>query len=356
MVFVADEIGELRTDESFKNRTDKEYHIRKSPLEDIVNMVTQFPLDRLHLIDLGAIRRIFKFLIEAKVSSIKLKPSIINRLDWLANGLHSYFPSEFKRKPKSISDFRGYKGSEFKRIGHYDGMLLFYYLCLIAPEYKSAKQCFLLLCCALRILSDKKLCLELLEDARAMLDGFVSFSASVFGAHFVVYNIHHLKHVCDDCTLHGNLEEFSAELYESYLGRIKQWLRAPGRTITQVIARTLEHEKNFTIVERYSSNPQKAVLSSPCGSGFSGGLCGEMFKKFVTDDFTIVAFTGINVDNCCITISGDIIIIENIVKVNDDVYFVGRKFVKRTQFFDYPIDSSLLRVQKVENLSKDVDH
>jgi len=85
VVFNAREIGEHRSDESFKNQTDKEYHIRRSPLEEIVNMITQFPLDRLHLLDLGATRRIFKFLLEPKVSSIKLKPSSIAWLDWLAN-------------------------------------------------------------------------------------------------------------------------------------------------------------------------------------------------------------------------------------------------------------------------------
>jgi len=218
------------------------------------------------------------------------------------------------------------------------------------------KKCLLLLCCALRILSDKVFCRTLIEDARVLLDNFVSFSASVFGEHFVVYNIHHRKHLVDDCKRHGVLDEFSAELYESYLGKIKKWLPAPGRTITQIIARTSEHEKNFTLIEQYSSDVDRAVLTLPRYSSCSSGLRGDMFGKYLTDDFTIVAASGIDVDNCCITASGDVIIVENIIRDGNVVYFVGRQFVERSPFFDYPIDSSLLGIQKVQNLSDDVGH
>ena len=357
VVFDPNCIGELRTDYSFKNRTDSEYHLAdRSPLEHIVHdMISQFPLDRLHLLDLGAVRRIIKFLIEPKTSSIKLKPALIARLDWFMNKLLPFFPSEFKRKPKSITEFRCYKGSEFKRILHYDGILTFYFLSVIAEEYECVYRCFLMLSCAARILSDENLCREYVDDARQLLKGFVSYSALVFGDHFVVYNIHHLLHLPDDCKIHGVLDGFSAELYESHLGRMKTWLRAPGRTITQIVARTLEHEKNHSS-ERCSAKFNEAKLSLPRQSSCSDGLRGEMYGKFSTDDFAIVASFDISSDNCCVTTSGEVFIVQNILKVDETVYFVGKQFEERTLFFDYPMDSSHLGILKVQKLCKKLSH
>jgi len=150
------------------------------------------------------------------------------------------------------------------------------------------------------------------------------------------------------------LNDFSSEVYESDLGRLKTWLRAPGRTITQVIARLLEREKNFTVNERYSSNLKDAVLKVPRDSGCSDGLCGEMYKKFKTDDFEIVASSGISNDNCCITKSGHIIIVENILKISEEVYFIGKRFLEESSFFDYPLQSSHLGIHKVKSLSVDI--
>ena len=357
VVFDPNSLGELRTNESFTNRTDGEYHLAdRSPLEEIVHdMILQFPLDRLHLLDLGAVRRIIKFLLEPKASSIKLKPALIARLDWFMSKLLPFFPSEFRRKPKSICDFRIYKGSEFKRILQYDGILVFYFLTMNAKEYEGVYQCFLMLSCAARILSDEDLCHQYVGDARQLLKGFVNYSESVFGDHFVVYNIHHLLHLADDCGIHGVLDGFSAELYESYLGRMKRWLRAPGRTITQIVARTLEHEKNHT-TERYLRNFNEARLTMPNESGCSDGLCGEMYSKFETDDFAIVASLPVHTDNCCITKSGEVIIVQNIVKVGEIIYFVGKQFEEKTSFFDYPMDSSLLEIHKVQKLSAKLSH
>lgn len=49
----------LRTDESFANRQQKEHHNSDSPLEQIkIKMVSQFPLDYLHLVCLGVTKKL----------------------------------------------------------------------------------------------------------------------------------------------------------------------------------------------------------------------------------------------------------------------------------------------------------
>ena len=51
----------LRTDENYRNRVNREHHTGRTPLKDLqVNLVAQFPLDYLHLVDLGCTKKILK--------------------------------------------------------------------------------------------------------------------------------------------------------------------------------------------------------------------------------------------------------------------------------------------------------
>lgn len=54
--------GRLRTDQSFRDQRDADHHDGISPLLDInIDMVSQFPLDPMHLVDLGVLRRFMEF-------------------------------------------------------------------------------------------------------------------------------------------------------------------------------------------------------------------------------------------------------------------------------------------------------
>ena len=48
----------LRTDESFACMRDDDHHIKESPLLKLCGLVTQFPLDYMHLCCLGVMRRL----------------------------------------------------------------------------------------------------------------------------------------------------------------------------------------------------------------------------------------------------------------------------------------------------------
>lgn len=61
-------VGELRTDESFRNRDDMKHHkpefqTRHLSLESIIGMVSQFVIDAMHAVDLGVTKRILKAVI-----------------------------------------------------------------------------------------------------------------------------------------------------------------------------------------------------------------------------------------------------------------------------------------------------
>ena len=61
-VFSSDRLHALRTDESFNNFEYKEHQTRLSPLVEVgVSCVNGFPLDYMHLVCLGVVKRILMF-------------------------------------------------------------------------------------------------------------------------------------------------------------------------------------------------------------------------------------------------------------------------------------------------------
>ena len=57
-------------------------------------------------------------------------------------------------------------------------------------------------------------------------------------------------------------------------------------------------------------------------------------------------------DSCLMTSDGDVMIIRNIIKRNDNsVCIVGNKFRQSEDYYDYPLPSSVLGILKVSRLS-----
>ena len=313
-----------------------------------MNMISQFSLEPLHLVDIGGTKRILKMLVERKASKIYLKPSSLALIDDLIGNLSPFIPSEFGQwKPKALKLYGTFKGKELKRFLKYDGLLTMWLVEEVLPqEHKGFFDCFLKYALGIRILSDPELCIPYADDANYLLEEFVKLSVKVFGPHFVVFNIHHLTHLADECKQHGPLENFDAYLYESYLGQLGKLMNAPGRPLPQIIARILEREKwGFT----GSISTPKPELSSPYFVGPTNGLRGETHGEF-HGDFTI-RVSSPN-DTCLLTKSREVVIVENILKDVDNnvIYFVGRSFVSKEPYFMSPIDSSVLDIFKVRSL------
>lgn len=359
VVYDPHEVGELGTNESFVNRHQPEYHlIEKSPLEQIIGMISQMPLDRLHLVDLGAMKRFLKMLFERKASAVTLQLKVVKDLDKIAEDISEYLPSEFSRKPRALSLWNRFKGAECRRLLHYDGYLVFQKLSEIAPEYTDVYKCFLLLATAIRILSDRHISREMYDDADTLLCNFVKYSHEMFGGTFVVYNIHHLQHLAQECKWHGPLDDFSAYEFESSLGQMKHLLRAPGRALPQIVARTLEKTTKFN-AESVEENTATATLTEFLfklhESGPHDGLAGQAFEKIVCNDFTIRVSS--RNDVCCITKNDDIIIVKNVIKRQDNqIYLVGRSFTLKTDFFTYPFPSKYLQIFSIKKLDHQMSH
>ncbi|KAI9552634.1 hypothetical protein GHT06_020505 [Daphnia sinensis] len=119
----------LRTDESFRERFDPDHHNNYSCLEELnVDMVLDFPLDPMHLVDEGACRKFFFTLLFE--TDYKVSPYTAKRIDDAMSILSQYTPGDFPRKPRPFTTKM--KATEWRQLRLYTGPVVL--LNRIAPE------------------------------------------------------------------------------------------------------------------------------------------------------------------------------------------------------------------------------
>ena len=109
----------LRTDDSFKHKQDEEHHIGVNPFESLnLGMVSQFPIDYMHLVCLGVMRRLLNLLI----LSVRVGRRKQMKISSVLTGLQKAIPAEFAHKPRSLSELARWKATEFRQFLLYTGV------------------------------------------------------------------------------------------------------------------------------------------------------------------------------------------------------------------------------------------
>jgi len=199
----------------------------------------------------------------------------------------------------------------------------------------------------MRILLDSKLRSQFSEDAHELFVKFVKRSYSVLGASIVIFNVHHLLHLVAECNLHGDPEDFSCFKYENHLGHLKHFLAAPGRSLQQLICRLIE--RSLAAASTAAPAPTQ-LFKKPHTFGSTLGCNGEQYSE------THFAGSKIHVardkprDAFVLLSSGKIVVIDNIVVNNSGTYIIGRQFLNMSNYFSFPMPSSLLDIYKVSSL------
>ena len=163
----------MRTDENFTNRGHRVHHLgnTRSPLEALgVGMITQIPLDPMHLAFLGVMKRIMKSLTKHLPRDFRISPWNEKLLSTAMLVCARYCPSEFQRRPRELCDLAHFKATEYRSLLCYLGPVLFRRRLGTTEQYEH----FLLFSCAMRILLSTKLCKqpELVDSAEDMILNF----------------------------------------------------------------------------------------------------------------------------------------------------------------------------------------
>ncbi|EFN89121.1 hypothetical protein EAI_12487, partial [Harpegnathos saltator] len=225
----------LRTNDTFKCRTQIEHHTGDSILEKLsIGMVSQIPLDYMHLVCLGVMKRMLQLWIRGN-KDMRLSTADIDSVSRHLMSIKSYIPSDFARKPRTLCDIDRWKAIEFRQF------LLYTDIVMIKSVLSSiCYNHFLSLSIAIRILIDPELCVTFNSYANSLLLWFVSNYGNIYGNEYLSYNVHNLIHLSRDVQTFGFLEYLSCFKFENHMQKLKKKLHQCGKPLEELSNRMFE--------------------------------------------------------------------------------------------------------------------
>ncbi len=232
----------LRTDKSFKKRKCCHYHQGNSLLEQLnMGMVSQVPLDYLHVVCLGVVKR-FCFVWVSDKSNDQLDDDNIFKLSQRLKKIIPNVPNEFARKPRAIEMYKRWKGTEFRSF-------ILYYAMIVMHEIldKTRYEHLLCLVVALRILISRNPSPKHINYSEKLLKCFVDNIRNLYCKTNYTHNVHNLIHLPNNVRQHGPLDNYSAFPFEDFMSEIKRMIRKPNSVVAQIFRRCGEQNSNFVV-------------------------------------------------------------------------------------------------------------
>lgn len=343
--------GRKRTDEEFVLKSDNDYHNYACPLERIPNigLVTNVPLDYLHLVCLGVMKKLLNLWCSDRLS-VRLQFRKVKLIsDKLEKLVKPYTPIEFQRKPRGLMFFRQWKATEFRQLLLYSGPVIF--KSILSPDIYNN---FLVLHFAITLLISKKFCFQenYLEYAENLLKHFVTSFRLIYGKHHVSHNVHGLLHLVDDVRHFGPLDTFSSFRFENFMQKLKVLIKKDDKPLQQ-IAKRLQEIDIYGIKSQHNKNIQvKISLKNKHASGPIINGCTIQYSVLKLEGMTFDINSKAN--NCRELRNGKIVIIDNFCyneKFQDNI-IIGKEFLNIKPLYTLPSSSSNLGIYEVSKLSQ----
>lgn len=303
-----------------------------SPFLGVVDMISAFPLEYMHLVCLGVMRRLLKFWTSRLPH--KLSRTQINKINERILLIGEQMPCSFSRKPRSLLFLDRFKATEFRTLLLYIGPIVFK-----DSLSKKAYQHFLLLHYAIwQLTRNDSLSHDKLDFVESCLVGFVRHGSSIYGKCFVSYNVHSLIHLVDEYKRRGPLDKYSAFSFESYLGSLKRMLRSNNRPLAQIRNRIAE---GVHVVNNRKVVTEKLFYN--CKS--------EKFDKFVNDKFKVCANGN---DSSFYDKSGNVYVLDHLRKETGGVVLYGKLVTMYHNYYEYPEQSCTSGILIIDRLSEEI--
>ncbi|KAB0790233.1 hypothetical protein PPYR_15436, partial [Photinus pyralis] len=323
-----------RSDVEFRNRFDEDHHVGSSIIETLshFDMVYDIPLDYMHLICLGVVRKLLMLWVNGKPKT-KLAFNDISRISKFLISLRNNVPCEFVRKPRSLQDLKRFKATEFRQLLYYTGPLILKSI-LSIDRYTN----FLCLHVSATILSNDFFLKHFGAYAESLLSYFVKTFVVLYGKEHASHNIHNLLHIYEDCKRFGILQNFSAFPFENHLQKLKSLVRKGTNPLAQIVKRTLEQNS-------FPNTPESGNIVDkvrPLMKHSNGPVLGNhLMTQYRCIQFPNFALKLTEADCCCGLKDKSVVCIENIVcDANNDLSIIGRKFNSCKDLYLDPCPSS----------------
>lgn len=319
----------LRTNDTFKNRIHIEHHIGDSILENLgIGMVSQIPLDYMHLVCLGVVKRLLQLWIKGN-KNIRLSSEAVNSVSRYLIASKSLIPAEFARKPRSLNDIDRWKATELRQFLLYTGIVV---MKSVLPT--NCYNHFLSLSVGIRILTDEQLCVPFNAYANSLLLYFVSNYGNIYGSEYISHNVHNLLHLSNDVLNFGSLDKFSCFKFENHMQKIKKKLHQSGAPLQEFSNRIFE-ELQLPI------QPCKVLQYPIVFYKKNNAISHVQFKNFK------IAVDQAN--NCAILDNKFVIFILDIFEENSICYICAKRYLNPKSFFDIPCSSERLGIFIISN-------
>lgn len=339
MTFV-DRRATLRTDESFSSQQFREHHKYITPLANVLNLglVTSFPGDYMHAVCLGVMK---KLILQWRDGSrqyriTKEKNILLNiRISDISN---NYWPVDFNRKPRSISELEYWKAKEYRQF------LLYIAPVILHDILPNNVYCnFLLLKFGVMILLNSSLNKDYNSYANDLLHLFVRNGTEIYGDTFCIYNVHSLIHLADDAKRFGSLEDINCFPFENYLYQLKRMLRKSNEPLQQVIHRLAERD---CILEEIKNFKDIYFEGKPTAEGNK-----TVYPRLKFKGFTIST----KLADSCIYIQNGIIRVTKIYTINNEMFLTGTEYQNVGSFLEYPTDTSTFSIFILRPSKKEIN-
>nr|XP_055051614.1 uncharacterized protein LOC129437480 [Misgurnus anguillicaudatus] len=229
---------EKLTDEKFSCLQYPNHQKELTPLAKLgIGCVTQFPLDHMHLVFLGAVKRLLIFFLRGPVVC-RLQKGQSEKISETLVHLKGAMPAEFARQPRSLTELDRWKATELQQFLLYTGPLVL--KDVLSPDHYHH---FLSLTVGMSILLDENDARRghYQEYAQNLLEHFVDTSSELYGDTFTTYNIHSIKHIADHVfNFNCSLNQLSCFPFENHFQSIKKLVRNSKNPVARVTKRLSE--------------------------------------------------------------------------------------------------------------------
>lgn len=222
----------LRTNIDFRNGQyeDHDYYKTPTPLTEInFDIIAQVPLDYMHLVCLGVMKRLLQFWVKGN-KVVRLSADGIERVSVMLSEFRNVIPPEFSRLPRSLQYIDRWKATELRQFLLYSGPVI---LKNVLPKHMYDH--FVALHCGIRILVSADLCKNYNLLAKQCIMYFIEKFGEIYGHEFINHNVHNLGHLNEDVLKYGDLDRFSSFKYENVNYKIKVKLKTSRFPLQQLI-------------------------------------------------------------------------------------------------------------------------
>lgn len=325
-------LGALRTDVSFRERSQPQHHKEYSSLENLpIDMVNDFPTsDPLHLLHHGVMKKMLSMWIEGStLYDFKWTKRDIREINQLICECSRQMPTDMHRSLRTLDYWKYWKGTEFRTFLMYSGIVILKDV-LQSEEYEH----YLTLCCAVRICSTNVYA-EMLPLANELFAEFVESFISIYGQNNVVSNVHNVLHIYNDIRRFGNLNTISTYEFENCLRLMKLNLQSRDAPLEQLSRRLIEMSLEPRLLNSgdssntFSPQLKYRIMSNENHSTFK-------FIKISSDTFLSIKKFG---DKWFLTKDNNIVEMKYAYR-QEGVYFVhGTPLKVKHDFFIQPFSS-----------------